>query len=735
MKETVPSICRNCLAFCPVLVTLENGRPVKVTGDPQAQDYEGYYCPKGSALPEQMADSVRLLHSVKRRLDGGFAPIAASEAVAEIAAKVKALVERHGPRSVALYFGNGSIQHPFGAGMAVAVLRALGSPMWFNSVTIDKPAEAVSMAMHGYWMAGAQSFASSDALVIVGANPVVAKSNGAPVNNPGMRMKEALRRGMSLIVLDPRRTETARRARFHLQLKPGEDSVVLAGMIHILMRDDLCDRSFVAENAVGFEQLKAAAASFTPSYVAARAGIAEEELVAATHAFGRAKRGGVVCSTGPSFATRGNLTFYLGLCINTLCGRWGRTGDTAAYPNVLLPAFTPKAQPISPVSVYGANAMRIHGLRESASGNPTAVLADEMLLEGEGQVKALFNLGGNPMSSWPDQRKTEAALSRLELLVSLDPFMSATASCSHYVIAPKMPLEVPGCTFIPEILKYSGVSRGAQGSWAQYVPVTCLPPPGSDLMEEHEFFFRLGQALGLQLDWVSYFGLWKFQESPPERFPLDMSAVPTVDELFARTLHNARIPLEEVKKYPHGHRFDLDVKIAPRDADCQDKLDIGNGMMMDELAQVRAEDFTTGCGDSEFPYLLVCRRLNAFYNSVGQDLATLNRGKRHNPAFMHPADLEALGIVSGDIVSIRSRHGEILGIAEADGTMRRGVVAMTHGFGARGAEAERDPRLAGSNVNMLTSVAEHDPITGLPRMSALPIAVRPFQTAGDAVLR
>lgn len=161
--------------------------------------------------------------------------------------------------------------------------------------------------------------------------------------------------------------------------------------------------------------------------------------------------------------------------------------------------------------------MRVHGLRENASGLPTAALADEILLDGEGQVKVLFCLGGNPVLAWPDQKKAEAAMSKLELLVVFDYRMTATAQFAHYVIPPPLSLEVAGTSHKVEALKYNGVSRGYAFPWAQYTPAVVDAPPESDLMDDAGFFFRLAQQMKkLQLDWINVRGQGS-QPGKPDR--------------------------------------------------------------------------------------------------------------------------------------------------------------------------------------------------------------------------
>jgi anaerobic selenocysteine-containing dehydrogenase len=719
----VPSFCRNCLASCPILVTVENGRATKVTGNPQAPAYDGYTCPKGRDLPAQHNAPDRLLHCLARKEGGRREPMESSRLLDEVSGRLQALVSRYGPRSVAVFYGTGNVTNPAGSAMARAWANALGTDLVFSAMAIDKPAANTSIAMHGHWHAGAQSFESSDTWIIVGANPVIAKSNGVPVNNPGQRLKEAVERGMKLIVVDPRRTETARRAHVHLQSLPGEDSTLLAGLIHIILAEGLHDPGFIAQNADGFDALSAAVAPYTPDHVASRAGVPRELLLEAARTFGKGRRGGVICSTGPSFATHSNLAFYLGLCLNTLCGRWAREGEIAPYPNVLLPAFQPRAQPYAPYSVFGKGRMRAHGLRESAAGMPTAALADEILLGGDGGIKALICLGGNPVLSWPNQHRTEEALKSLDLLVVLDTRMTATAELADYVVAAPLSLETAGSTSRVEALKYVGVARGFSIPWAQYTPKVVEPPPGSDLVEDAAFFFRLAQRMGLQLTWTNAAGYRSHVESPPASFRLDMAREPSNEELIELTCSGSRVPLEEVKKYPHGHVFDdVAVTVAPRDPACTARLQLADPMMMRELAQLHNE--APGARPSpDQAYLLTSRRINKVMNSVGHHVARGVEGSGCTPAFLHSSDLSQLGASEGEIVNVTSSHGAIQVRLHADDTVRLGTVSVVHGFGTGLASEVKDGAGKGCSVTCLTAMTEVDPISGIPRSSALPVSI------------
>ena len=252
---TRPGICRICSAHCGVLATVSDGKLVKVTGDPDNPMFKGYTCNKGRALPEIHNNPQRLLHSQKRQPDGTYAPIDAEGAMDEIAAKLQDLIETHGARSVALYLGTNGLPYPASALMANAFIRAIESPMFFTANTIDQPGKQIALAAHGHWLGGDIDFHEADSWMLVGTNPLVSKAIGIPGQNPAQNLRAAISRGMKLIVIDPRRSQTAARAAIHIQPRPGEDVAILAGMINIIIRERLCDTAFLEENVDGFDDL------------------------------------------------------------------------------------------------------------------------------------------------------------------------------------------------------------------------------------------------------------------------------------------------------------------------------------------------------------------------------------------------------------------------------------------------------------------------------------------------
>ena len=723
MVEERVTFCRFCHALCGVTVKVDGDRVLTVEGDKDNSLFQGFTCVKGRHLPEQHHNPERLLSSVRR--DGeAHRPIASDQALDEIAEKLSAIIREHGPRAVALYAGTYSFVYPTSIALAMAFMEGVGSPMFFSPLTIDQAAKTVAGALHGRWGAPPHSLATSDAWMLIGTNPIVSML-GAEAANPNRRLLEAVRRGAKVIVIDPRRTESAALATLHLQVKPGEDATLLAGMLRHVITEDLYDREFVAAEVEGLEALAQAVQPFTLDYVERRAGVAATQVTEAARLFAIATRAFAAGGTGINMAPHPNLSEYLVHALITLCGHWPRAGERVANPRVLMPVLEARAQalPKPPLfsPLYGDGVMR-NGQRASVAGLPVSGLADEILIPGEGQVRALLSVGGNPMVAWPDPAKTDRALENLDLSVAIDIKMSATARRCDYVLAPKLSLETPATTMSHEndvlITTYGGA--GWPEPYAQYTPAVVDPPAGADVLEEWEMFYGLAQRMGIPLIYRGFDGT--------QSIPLDMSRKPTSDELLEIISEGGRVPLSEVKRHPHGAFFpDPPAYVQPKDPACTERLDVGHPLMMAELAQV-AEEPVTGDGaystDARFGYRLICRRLRNVYNSSGRDIDGLLPKFRYNPAYMHPKDLAAEGLEPGATIEILGETGAILGIAQPDDTVRRGVISMTHAYGDLNV-GENMLHQIGSTTAALASSDQHiDAISGMPRQSAIPVNIR-----------
>jgi anaerobic selenocysteine-containing dehydrogenase len=530
-------------------------------------------------------------------------------------------------------------------------------------------------------------------------------------------LHQARKRGLKLIVVDPRRSETARKADLHLQCLPGHDPAIVASLIHVIISEGLHDQAFVDQETRGLEDLAAVVKEFTAERVAAVAGISAADIRSAARLFATAEKGIASGGTGSNMAPHGTLLEYLILVLNSLCGRWLRAGENIPNMGVLFRMSTGVARTEKPRPAWGfGEQLRVRGLSDTAAGLPTSALADEILQPGDGQVKALFVVGGNPLANWPNREKVQRALEELELLVVVDPQLSATARCADYVIGPKFGYELPATSFASEGIVFYGLSLGLPEPFAQYQPALIDPPDGSEVVEDWRVFYELARRMGLGL---SYFGSH-----------YDMDQPPTTDDLLEVFLKRSPVPLEEVKKHPQGSLFETQSRVAEsKEADWPYRLELGHGDMLAELAALgEALEAQSALAASAralggLNLLLTSRRQHEVYNSVGHRLPALAKKVPFNPVFMNPADASELGVRSGDRIRLATARAAVFGTVELAEDVRPGVVSVAHGFPDSPANGNSGAPQGTSTSALIDDEVEFDPVSGLPVMSAVPVSV------------
>jgi anaerobic selenocysteine-containing dehydrogenase len=707
--RTAYSFCRICAKGCGVVLQVdEDDRIVSVRGDREHPVTQGYACSKGLASGEMHRREDRILRPLKRGPDGLFAEIGLEDALDEIAEKVRSLVDRFGPHAIAGFLGTTGYFNVPGSEMFISWLAALGSRSYFSSHTIDSSAKAVTHGRLGGWGAGRQSWETADVWMLLGNNPLVSLSpqGGMPSGNPAKQMKEAKARGMKLIVVDPRRTETARHATLFLQPRPGEDAAVLAGVLRIILSEGLADEEFCDSYVEGLERLREAVEPFPPEVVTRRSGVSGEQLREAAHLFGGAgKRGCAGGATGVNMSPHSNLVDHLIETLNVVCGRYRRAGETIANAGgAVSPRVARHAEVLPPTRPWEHGyRSRIRGLGKIpglAPGGevPAGILADEILEPGEGQIRCLFVEGGNPAVAIPDQLKVARAMASLDLLVTVEPFMSATARLSHYILPPKLMYERP------EIPWGWGADVRLTIPFTQYAPATVDPPRGAEVADDWEIYWGLAKRLGLRLE---YHGV-----------PLDPDARPTTDDLLALTVRGGQVPFEEIVEHHRGKQHDLPpIVVEPARPGSTGRFDVMPADVRQELADYRLLAEAPG-----FTHLLTVRRMRQVMNSLDPAVPEKARAGRYNPAFLHPDDIHDLGLEDGDQVEIVSDYTRIAGIVKADDQLLRGVVSMSHCFGGLPGD-EEDPAL-GANTGKLTDTSRHyQSINAMPTMSGLRVKI------------
>lgn len=703
--STHRTFCRFCHANCAMLADVEDGKVVAVRGDPEDPVYGGYTCLKGRELPDSHNAAHRLHHSLVRGTDGEFAETAMPAALDHVAATIKGIIERHGPNSVAVFMGSGGYQNSAAWAASYSFAQAIGSRNFYTSVTLDQPAKVFTTARYGKWSGGVNTFDEADVALVIGNNPLVSHYSaigGLPPFSPSRRLRDKQKTGLKLIVADPRESDVASLADIYLQVKPGEDPALLAGMLNVILAEGLYDRNFVSAHVDGLAELADAVAAFTPEVAATRAGVDPDQLVAAARMFASAAKGCAVTGTGPEMAGNGTLTEYLVTCLNVLCARFKQEGQKAAIPRVFTPQEPRRAGVAPPMAMFGAEGMaksRFRGLGQLLFEMPCNVLADEILTPGDGQIRALISVGGNPEVGFPNQLKMRRALDDLELFVQIDPWMSASAKRADVVLAPSQCLEREDITNLSEWWH--------EEPYARYVEALVEAP--GDVIDEYEMFWGLARRLGLQLQLAGG--------------PLAMDVCPDKQTFLDLMTAGCLVAPSQVRKDSVGGAAvmynDLHPVVGPADPDQVFRFDLAEGAMPAALEAYRRDERR----HEGFDFRLISRRSKTRFNSIGHPLARLRAKTTTNPAYINPDDLAALGIADGAIIEITSPHASIHGVVKASDKVRRGIVSMAHAYGDSDAGKHNVREMGGSTNRLTSDEVDFDPITGQALQSAIPVRI------------
>lgn len=694
-------------------IDVEDGRMVRVRADDSVSPAGGYMCPKGLAAVDFCNGAEgRLAKSLKRQADGSFAKVDADAALSEIGAKLAEILAEHGPRAIAVYHGTGAYRSVLGGLMERAWVTAIGTPNFFSSMTIDQSAHWVTMARMGTMASGKNSIRDADVILLAGGNPLVSHQ-GAPfavaeAGAPARAFEDAKQRGAKVIIVDPRRTETARYADLHIQPLPGHDAELFAAIVHILLRDGTFDADFVSRWCNGVEDLRAAVAPFAPEVAAERADVPVSEIELAAKWLGEGNR--VLCGsgTGPSFALHSNTADHMIEVLNALRGGYRREGDRIRNPGTLKTraAFEMAVSPSRSFEHEPKCVSQDTGLLMGEM--PTALMAREIVADSPDRIRALINFGGDPLVGMGDPAFAEPAFEQLDLLVSLDCRMNETGRRSHYVIATSQPFErheisIPGDALWPE-------------PFVQYTRPVVEKPAGT--IHDWEFFWAVSGRMGVPLT----FKFWNYGlrfEDIPLGLPLDMEVKPDPEELCRFLASESAVPFDDLLANPGGVRPRMEPQFVQPAPAGGGRLELCPEDVARELAGIAGEGAEQG-----FAYRLTCRRILHAINGAYRDSKGSRQRYPVNWAHMNPEDMARDGIAEGAKVTITSEFGEIKTLAKGEDRLRRGVVSMTHMFGPL--TGSGDPEAdGGSNVGELTSLTEQlEPINFMPRFSGIPVNVR-----------
>ncbi|MCG5215206.1 molybdopterin-dependent oxidoreductase [Streptosporangium soli] len=724
--------CPLCEAVCGLRITLdEAGHTTSVKGDPDDPFSKGFICPKGASLGKLDEDPDRLTGPLIRK-NGEWLEASWPEAFAAVEQGLAPVIERHGRQSVALYLGNPNAHSMAGALYAAPLVRALGSRNIYSASTADQMPKHVSCGlMFGHPLAiPVPDLDRTGYLLMLGANPL--ESNGSLCTAPDFpgRLKALRNRGGRLVVVDPRRTRTAALADEHVFLRPGTDALLLAGIVHTLFAEGLTSVNVPVN---GLDEVRALTADFAPETVAARCGVPAEVIVRLARELAAAPTAAVYGRIGTCTAEFGTLAQWLVDVINVLTGNLDRPGGAMfAKPAT---EFRARRKPYT----TGRWRSRVRGLPEANGELPVATLADELETPGDGQVRALITVAGNPVLSAPNGTRLDRAFAGLDFMVSVDPYLNETTRHANVILPPPRVLQSGHYDFTLLAL--------AVRDYTRYSPPALPLEPGRPA--ETEILARLtliASGQGAEADPAALDELIldqmlrKAADAPGSpingRDPAELRAMLTGANGAERRLdamlrlgpygdwvvEEDGLTLAKLSEHPHG--LDLGA-LRPR---LGELLCTASGLV--ELAPpaivadvVRLRD---SLGSAVPEIMLIGRRHLRSNNSWLHNVGPLVGGTNRCTLQINPADVDRYGLAGHAVV--RSATGELTVPLEPTDTIMPGVVSLPHGWGHAGSTQTIAAGHAGFNVNALTDESAIDVPSGNAVFNGVPVTLDPVTT-------
>ncbi len=766
--QETPTACTLCTHNCGLLVDVANNEIVGVKADTTNPITHGYSCNKGYTIGHYVRHAQRTQYPLKRKPDGSFERISWNQAIDEIAAKLNKILKAHPARAVAMAGVGGMANHLDGY-YAVPFLMGTGSPMLFNSLAQEK----TQHALLDRWMFAAPSNCyfhpdadRSNYILLIGTNPAI--------SNRGHNATEMLRHvradeRRTLVVVDPKRTESARRANMHLAIKPGTDAFLLLGLAAYIVREDLTDTRFLRRNTSGFDSVAPILRNIDPAQMAERAGIAPADLATVARGFATAPSACIFNDLGSEQIPYSTLVAYLIRVVLLLTGNVGNTGGNVFQGmfgldnTALLSSHTPAKALVSGIE---AIPMII-----PMGMFPPNILAEEILADHPARIRALIVEGANPLVSYADTHKLTAAFAKLELLVVVDPAFTETAQMADYVLPTPVGYEKWEYSAFPK--RYPEIS-------AHLRPPIVRGP--EEALPESEIYYRLARAMGLVEKAPRLLHrLAKYARTPAGAAAF-MAALMSAAVLKSRSIRNTQRTVPRIVFWLYETlgqhlsspslammwlitqsfalaRKDAVARVFPEVQTMRNRFSVGeflfhkllhspNGLHVGKLDERRNfadhcrrnnSDNNGGGGkanlfpkamaaeiqraladpfavDEEYPFILAGgMRTSWNANSVQRNPAWRKGKGPHCPAVMHPDDAAKMDLKTGDMVRVETRRGSAEAPVSIDTTTLPGHIHIPNGFGQAYPDAETgELKRVGVRINELTDAADRDPFTGCP---------------------
>jgi len=726
VPRTAFRTCPFCEATCGLELTLEGDELVKVRGDGDDVFSHGFLCPKGVAIKALHEDPDRLRTPMLRRPDGSFAPAGWDEAFAEIDRRLPPLLAEHDRDAAALYIGNPAAHGMTGLLYGRVLAKALGTRNIYTASTVDqRPKEIASALMFG----GSLTIAipdvdRTDHLLVLGANPLA--SNGSLLTAPDLRgrLRAIQARGGKVVVVDPRRSRTAEVADAHHFIRPGTDAHLLFALVHTILAEGLARPGRLGGLCDGMDEVERLARDFTPEAAAAVTGIEPDAIRGMARELAAAERAAVYGRIGTTTQEFGTLASWLVDVLNVITGNLDRPGG-AMFPRAAAGARNTQGEPGRGRGIQlGRWTSRVRGLPESLGELPVACLAEEIETPGDGQVRALITLAGNPARSTPNSRRLEAALGTLDFYVAFDIYVNETTRHADVILPAPSPLQRSHY----DIAFYQLSARNV----ANYSPAVLPLEPGQQ--DEWRTLLRLagvasGQGPDVDVDAFDRLVAGELlRRGAPGRDAEELLAElePRVgpDRLLDAMLRLGPydLTLADLEAAPHG--IDLG-PLEPRLPEVlrtpSGKVELAPPQIVADVDRLRAALARRANGG----LVLVGRRQLRSNNSWMHNLDLLVKGKEQCTLHVHPDDAARLGLTDGAAARVAGRVGEVAVPVEVTDAVMPGVVSMPHGWGhgAHGSAMAVAAAHAGVNSNVLSDESVLDALSGNAVFNGIPVEV------------
>ncbi len=722
MKETRQTFCRICEALCGLEVDVEDGRVTDIRPDTAHVVTGGFACAKG-LKQHRMYDSPDRLKYPMKRIGSRWQRISWEQANYEIGAKVKAIRGDTGPNSIAMYVGTAAgfgVLHP---AFAQGFMTGLGSKSMYSSATQDCANKfAVSRQVYGFPFT--QPFPDLDhteCLIITGANPAISKWSFLQVSNPIKRLRDLEARGAKIYIVDPRRTETAKVAGEHVFIRPGTDVFYFLSFLRELIATGGVSRDRVAQHMRGFDELEKLCEPWTPERTAEVTQIPAEKLREMVAAYRNANGAAMYSSTGVNMGGNGSLAFWIQECINAVSGNLDRRGGTLVGMGVTdFIAFGKKTG-----TLLSDHKSRVGGFTATNDALPGGILAEEIETPGNGQVRALFVTGGNPLLTMANGGRLRDAFKKLELLVTLDIFRTETGELAHYNLPCTSPLQRPDLPFIFPLM------LGLQSK--PYLQATDrVAEPEGEQRDEATIYVDLARASG-----VSLFG------SKPVQAALEVSkrihsagrgqkqpALPQKAILSLILRGTRQGGFNKLMREPHGRirpDHEAETFLGKRVITSDSRVDLAPRVLVEQAAKLEA-DFENELANTG-KLKLITRRAVTTHNSWTHNLDEFVEADRvTNYLYMHPDDARAAGLTEGALADVTTDTAMVRVPIKLHAELMPGTVALPHGWGhqaATGLSVASQTR--GVNVNLLSpdGPGKIEKVSGMAHLTGFLVDVKP----------